>query len=63
MTTTDNQMTELINAVLKDKRITLRWRDEECRVNYKGGREETAYYTTDRDDAFKTASKMLEDLK
>jgi hypothetical protein len=35
----------------------------EHRVNYKGGKEDTAYYSDDRMDAFHTAHKMAEELR
>ena len=34
-------------------------RDGEYRVNYPGGTEATAYYTTDADDAIGTATEMV----
>lgn len=36
-------------------------RDGEFRVNYRGGNEVTAYYTTDAQDAVDTARAMLAD--
>jgi hypothetical protein len=53
----------MIMSEAKDKlrvvyRMTLRRRDGEFRVNFVGGSEETAYYTTDLDDAFTTAIDM-----
>ena len=35
----------------------------EHRVNYKGGKESTAYYSDDRDDAYHTAHKMAEERR
>lgn len=39
--------------------ITIRKRDNEYRVNFKGGSEESAYYTTDLDDAVGTGHAMV----
>lgn len=38
--------------------ISAREIDGEIRVNYRGGAEQTAYYTNDRDDALATAMRM-----
>lgn len=38
--------------------LTCRKRDGEYRINYKGGSEETAYYTDDMGDALDTAVCM-----
>lgn len=42
--------------------ITLVWQDDpgEFRVNFKGGKETTAYYTTDLLDAYYTGVSMAE---
>lgn len=39
-------------------RMTLRKRDGEYRVNFAGGKEATAYYTNDLEDAFATGVTM-----
>ena len=38
--------------------MTARRRDGEWRINYRNGREETAYYTNDNADALQTAQTM-----
>lgn len=43
---------------IRDLGMTVSVKDGEIRVNYKGGKEETAYYTNDRDDAVVTAQSM-----
>lgn len=43
---------------LKQLGLVLTRRDGEYRVNFKGGREETAYYTNDLLDAFGTGRAM-----
>jgi hypothetical protein len=39
-------------------RMTITKKPEEFRVNYKGGKEPTAYYTDDLEDAVETARVM-----
>ena len=41
------------------KRISVRLKDDEYRVNFKSGSEATAYYTTDAKDAIYTAWAMV----
>lgn len=45
-------------AALADRSITITSRDGEYRVNFKPGFEETAYYTTDLEDAVMTGMAM-----
>jgi hypothetical protein len=40
-------------------RISVRLKDGEYRVNFRGGSEATAYYTTDAKDAIYTAWAMV----
>ncbi|MGI8481231.1 MAG: hypothetical protein ACR2MF_04085, partial [Chthoniobacterales bacterium] len=40
--------------------VTVRFRDGEYRVNFKAGKEATAYYTNDANDAVATAWAMVE---
>ena len=47
-------------AALKPHGISLNKKDGEYRVNFVGGREETAYYTNDIDDAVNTGIDMAE---
>jgi len=49
-------------AELREIGMVLTKKDGEYRVNFKGGREETSYYTNDLDDAVGTAKAMLVDL-
>lgn len=49
--------TEMIKRI-NDLGLTARVKDGEIRVNFKNGKEETAYYTTDRQDAVDTAAAM-----
>lgn len=44
----------------RDNGFTIRHKDGEYRVNLIGGTEDTAYYTTDRDDAVHTGIAMRE---
>ena len=46
------------NDQLRPIGITLRKRDGEYRVNYKGGCEDTAYYTNEVEDAVLTGKAM-----
>ena len=48
---------------LADKGVTMRWDSwlEEYRVNFRYGREATAYYTTDLDDAVATGNRMAKE--
>lgn len=39
--------------------VTIRKRDGEYRVNFRGGKEATAYYTTDLEDALQTGLAMV----
>ena len=48
--------------VLRQYGITFRCRDGEYRVNYLNGREETAYYTNDIEDAVSTGTVMAREL-
>jgi len=43
--------------------ITVNAADNEYRVNYRGGKEETAYYTNDLDDAVTTGLLMAQSRK
>ncbi len=43
---------------LRQWNITLTHRDGEYRVNFKGGKESTAYYTNDLEDAIQTGRAM-----
>ena len=45
-------------AIRRIEGMTARCRDGEWRVNYVGGKEETAYYTDDPQDALDTAIAM-----
>lgn len=47
-----------VTAILSSLNITLRKINGEFRVNYKGGRESSAYYTDDLQDAFDTGKAM-----
>jgi hypothetical protein len=47
-------------ATLNFHGMVLRKTDGEYRVNFRGGKEATAYYTTDIDDAVATGIKMME---
>ena len=47
-----------VKAKLAAVGISFRGRDNEYRVNYRGGSEATAYYTTDLDDALETGRVM-----
>src|SRR6516162_590397 len=47
-----------IKNKLRAARVTIAREDGEYRVNLKGGREATAYYTTDLDDAYATGMAM-----
>lgn len=49
--------------MLKGNSVTIAKLNGEYRVNYKGGREDTAYYTNDREDAEATADLMREALR
>ncbi len=49
---------EMIKSV-RDLGMTCSVRDGEIRVNFKDGKEETAYYTNDREDAVTTAQMMI----
>lgn len=40
--------------------MSLNLKDGEYRVNYRGGSEDTAYYTNDRADAIETARAMAQ---
>lgn len=51
-----------VRALLAHEGITIRKRDNEYRVNYKNGKEATAYYTDDIDDAFHTGLAMAQEL-
>lgn len=51
-----NKLRIVHNAVLAKK-------DGEFRVNFTGGKEATAYYTTDLEDAFATGVEMATSLK
>lgn len=42
--------------------MTIRKTDGEYRVNYIGGTEETAYYTTDLADAVETMKQMAQQI-
>ena len=55
---TQKQMKAQINAL----GLTVREKDGEIRVNYRDGKEETAYYTNDRKDAVDTATAMDKSL-
>lgn len=46
-------------AKISDLGLTVSVKDGEIRINHKGGKEETAYYTTDRDYAVATAQAMI----
>jgi len=48
-------------AYLRERGMVLTKNDGEYRVNFKGGREETAYYTNDLDDAVTTGWNMYVD--
>ncbi len=45
-------------ARLRESRMTIRKRDGEYRVNFKDGKEDDAYYTTDIADAVSTGIAM-----
>ena len=47
-----------VKAELKQVNVTIRKRDGEYRVNFRGGAEATAYYTNDLDDARQTGLAM-----
>jgi hypothetical protein len=47
--------------LVADMGMTLIVRDREIRVNYRGGREDTAYYTEDIHDAITSAEMMAEE--
>lgn len=46
--------------IIRGLGLTVTKRDGEFRVNYPNGKEETAYYTTDAEDAINTARAMSE---
>lgn len=50
------------NAMLKNVKVNRNWSEAwaEYRVNFIGGKEETAYYTSDWSDAVDTAKAMDE---
>jgi hypothetical protein len=50
---------EEARRILSSRGIVLRHQDGEFRVNYVRGREETAYYTNDLDDAVRTGLVMV----
>ncbi len=53
------QMTLAVaKARLRESRMTIRKRDGEYRVNYKDGKEDDAYYTSDLEDAVVTGEEM-----
>lgn len=47
-----------VQSVFSPLGISLRKRDGEFRVNFVGGNEDTAYYTTDLQDALNTGVVM-----
>jgi hypothetical protein len=49
-----------VTATLRVLGLTIRKTDSEYRVNFKGGTEATAYYTTDINDALETGAAMAE---
>lgn len=50
-------------AFLRQFNMIIRKTDDEFRVNFKGGDEATAYYTTDLEDAIDTAKQMATRFK
>ena len=46
--------------LLRAYALTINKKDDEYRVNYLGGKEETAYYTDDIEDAIATGKMMAE---
>lgn len=49
---------EVARDHLRELGMTLSLRDGEWRVNYRWGREASAYYTTDLEDAYSTGCHM-----
>lgn len=52
-----------VQHALRKEGIILTRRDGEYRVNYRGGKEATAYYTTDVEDAYHTGLAMVEERR
>lgn len=63
ITEEDNKMTSFkeVKKILKSHGMTIRKREEEYRVNFKEGNEESAYYTDDLIDAFDTGLAMVKE--
>lgn len=47
--------------IVRSYGLTIGKREGEYRINFKGGREETAFYTHDREDAVCTARYMFKE--
>ena len=54
-------ITKTIDAIRQLDMSCKRTAEGEFRVNFKGGSESTAYYTSDSDDAIATAKAMMRD--
>lgn len=50
---------KLVQKALKDFNVVIRKNDGEYRVNFRDGSEESAYYTDDILDAFRTGMAMV----
>ena len=50
-----------VQMELRRRGIILTRRDGELKVNYRGGKEATAYYTNDVEDAYHTGCAMAEE--
>lgn len=53
-----NSIQKCARAALAKRGVTLTVRDGEYRVNFVGGKEDSAYYTTDLNDALSTGRAM-----
>jgi len=48
---------------IRDLGLTVSSKNDEWRVNYKNGTEDTAYYCEDKKDALDTAKFMVSEIK